>query len=723
MIFATPAEHLDAELRRLNLLLHREVLRLRVAYQLSLDEFRGLYVSDEQVDQLVADRLLDRPNLTDASTVADLTSRAEALRVENAERIPPGLPWSRLAAEWCLSPFEQDVLLLALAPELDLKYETIYGYLNNDVTRRWPTFDLALRLFAPLGHRDLSLRRLLLPEGPLFRDGLLVPVRSGTERPSWLSAGFSVAPVVARFVMGLSCDDPTTSPFLATCGQETGQPLVLRSQLETLSRLYRDSDRQAPVVVFEGRDGTGRRSAAAAVCREADLPILTLDLAAFRREASRPAAEPCSRLADAVVLRQRLEGTALLLTDVESLWDRDGHPWPDARALVARLAAGGRPLLLVSEPGTPWRELTHGLACLVVSCPEPDHEARRTFWEESLDQRRGHAEPADIEALAARFVLTADQIQAAATAAVDLHRARGEAGPLPLPALLDAARAQSSQALGALATKVPPKAGWGDLVLPLATLSRVKDVAAAIRNRHVVYGRWGFAAQAGQGMGLGLKVLFSGPSGTGKTMTASVIAADLGQDLYRIDLSSVVSKYIGETEKHLDRVFRASRNSNAVLFFDEADALFGKRSEVKDAHDRYANVETAYLLQRIEEHDGVVILASNLSQNIDAAFLRRLHFVVEFPLPDETHREALWRGMFPPQVPLGEDVDFRFLARQFPLSGGDIRNVALDAAFLAAADGQVVRMGQFVRAVARELAKQGSVPSAADFKQYYLLIS
>ena len=390
---------------------------------------------------------------------------------------------------------------------------------------------------------------------------------------------------------------------------------------------------------------------------------------------------------------------------------------------MARLAAGGRPLLLVSEPGTPWRELTHGLACLVVSCPEPDHEARRTFWEESLDQRRGHAEPADIEALAARFVLTADQIQAAATAAVDLHRARGEAGPLPLPALLDAARAQSSQALGALATKVPPKAGWGDLVLPLATLSRVKDVAAAIRNRHVVYGRWGFAAQAGQGMGLGLKVLFSGPSGTGKTMTASVIAADLGQDLYRIDLSSVVSKYIGETEKHLDRVFRASRNSNAVLFFDEADALFGKRSEVKDAHDRYANVETAYLLQRIEEHDGVVILASNLSQNIDAAFLRRLHFVVEFPLPDETHREALWRGMFPPQVPLGEDVDFRFLARQFPLSGGDIRNVALDAAFLAAADGQVVRMGQFVRAVARELAKQGSVPSAADFKQYYLLIS
>jgi SpoVK/Ycf46/Vps4 family AAA+-type ATPase len=217
-------------------------------------------------------------------------------------------------------------------------------------------------------------------------------------------------------------------------------------------------------------------------------------------------------------------------------------------------------------------------------------------------------------------------------------------------------------------------------------------------------------------------VLFTGASGTGKTMTAGVIARYLGLDLYKIDLSSVVSKYIGETEKNLDRIFRTTRASNAILFFDEADALFGKRSEVKDSHDRYANIEVAYLLQKVDEHEGAVILASNLSKNIDTAFSRRMHYVVEFPLPDESHREQLWRVMFPAQVPMGKDLDFAFLARQFPLAGGDIRNVVLDAAFLAAQDGRVVRMQHVICALARQVLKQGKAPSPAEFKQYYELI-
>jgi SpoVK/Ycf46/Vps4 family AAA+-type ATPase len=249
----------------------------------------------------------------------------------------------------------------------------------------------------------------------------------------------------------------------------------------------------------------------------------------------------------------------------------------------------------------------------------------------------------------------------------------------------------------------------------------VKEIAAAIRHRHVVYSEWGFDKRIAAGPGL--KILFSGASGTGKTMTAGVIAAELGLDLYKIDLSGIVSKYIGETEKNLDRIFHAAESSNAILFFDEADALFGKRSEVQDAHDRYANIEVAYLLQKIEEYEGVVILASNLSKNIDLAFARRMHYVVEFPLPDESHREKLWRGMFPAAVPLGKDVDFQFLARQFPIAGGDIRNVALEAAFLAAQDGKLVTMKQLAKALARQMMKQGKVPSATDFKQYHDLIS
>jgi SpoVK/Ycf46/Vps4 family AAA+-type ATPase len=267
---------------------------------------------------------------------------------------------------------------------------------------------------------------------------------------------------------------------------------------------------------------------------------------------------------------------------------------------------------------------------------------------------------------------------------------------------------------------VKPIHCWDDLILPVATQTRIRELASAIRFRHVVYAEWGFERRIASGRGV--KALFAGGSGTGKTMTASVIAQDLALDLYKIDLSSIVSKYIGETEKNLDRIFQAAQSSNAILFFDEADALFGKRSEVKDAHDRYANIEVSYLMQKVEDHEGIVILASNLSKNIDEAFSRRLHYVIDFPLPDEIHRERLWRSMFPPEAPLAKDLDWRFLAKQFSIAGGDIRNVALDAAFLAAQDGRVITMKQLVNAMARQMMKQGRIPSPTDFKQYHALI-
>jgi SpoVK/Ycf46/Vps4 family AAA+-type ATPase len=279
------------------------------------------------------------------------------------------------------------------------------------------------------------------------------------------------------------------------------------------------------------------------------------------------------------------------------------------------------------------------------------------------------------------------------------------------------ARAQSDQSLGKLAARVRQAHTWNDLVLPPTTVRQIKEIAAAVRFRHQVYSDWGFDQRLISGRGL--KVLFSGSAGTGKTMTAGIIARDLGLDLYKIDLSGIVSKYIGETEKNLDRIFRAAESGNAILFFDEADALFGKRSEVKDAHDRYANIEVAYLLQKMDDHDGVVVLASNLSRNLDEAFSRRMHYVVEFPLPNAEYREQLWRGMFPPQAPLSGDVDFAFLAEQFSLAGGDIRNVVLSAAFLAAQDGSAIQMRHLIPALGRLMIKKGKVPSPTEFKQYY----
>jgi adenylate kinase family enzyme len=708
------------KLQRLDLLLHREILRLRARYQLSLDEFRGLYISDEQVN-----RLVDQADASEgpAPSTNELTQRADDLRKADERLRRNGSPWRRVVEEFSLSRAEQDILLLALAPELDLKYETLYGYLNNDVTRKWPTHDLALRLFAGDEDERLKVRRALAPHATLFGSGLLQSITS-TARTSLLATGFAVAPALVHYLLGIRPLDSNGRGVFRTSGTAPRTVLLTPAQRAVVTgvlNLVRQK-RALPVIVLNGREGVGRGTAADALCRELGLDILHIDIAVLRSSA-----EGLEKGLQAALLQRRLQRAAVYLERAEALFDDQGRPQPDSRAVIGSLAQSGGPTFIACEPGARWQELVSGHHAMCFEFDDPDYQTRLQLWKTALsDDDLVIAEP-DLEALADRFVLTPAQIRCAAAAALDRHVLEpASAGSKPVSAvdagvLFGAARKQCDQSLGTLALKIRSMHSWEDLVLPRLTLQRVKEIAFAIKARHIVYADWGFEQRSGSGKGL--KSLFAGASGTGKTMAAGVIARELELDLYKIDLSSVVSKYIGETEKNLDRIFRAAKSSNAILFFDEADALFGKRSEVRDAHDRYANIEVAYLLQKIEDYEGVVILASNLSKNIDEAFSRRMHYVVEFPVPDEHDRERLWRAMFPPEMPLGVDVDVQFLARKFPIAGGDIRNVALDAAFLAAQDGKVVTMRQLARALARQMMKQGKIPSAMDFQQYHGLIA
>jgi SpoVK/Ycf46/Vps4 family AAA+-type ATPase len=280
--------------------------------------------------------------------------------------------------------------------------------------------------------------------------------------------------------------------------------------------------------------------------------------------------------------------------------------------------------------------------------------------------------------------------------------------------LAGAVRRLAAGHIDAVATRIRPTRGWDDLALDAERMTSVREIAVRCRQRDTVFGKWGFSPEPSTGV----VALFAGPSGTGKTLAAEVIAADLGIDLYKIDLANLVSKYIGETEKNLSRVFDAAEASNVALFFDEADALLGKRSAVSDAHDRYANIEVAYLLQRLERYEGLVVLATNLAKNIDPAFLRRLHVMVEFPMPGGPERRRIWARGLPKGAPVADDLDLDALADQFEVSGGTIRNAVVGAAFLAAEEGSVITMAHAVASLRRELQKAGRLVSPEDFARF-----
>jgi SpoVK/Ycf46/Vps4 family AAA+-type ATPase len=361
----------------------------------------------------------------------------------------------------------------------------------------------------------------------------------------------------------------------------------------------------------------------------------------------------------------------------------------------------------------------HGVAFIRLEFPQPGYEQRLELWCGALGEHQAAGlDPAiDLATLANTFRLSGGQIRDAAATARNLARVRSPAAlQITQDDLHAACRLQSNRKLAELAQKITPHYSWDDIVLPADQLEQLREIFDQVRYRALVYDAWGFERKLA--MGKGLNILFAGPPGTGKTMAADVLAHALGLDLYKIDLSSIVSKYIGETEKNLARIFAEARASNAILFFDEADALFGKRTAVKDAHDRYANVEISYLLQKMEEYDGVVILATNLRKNMDDAFVRRLHVTVEFPMPNIDDRRRIWRQIWPAAAPRDPDLDLEFMARQIEVAGGAIRNIALASAFLAAADGGVVTMQHLIRATRREYQKMGKVLTSTEFGQY-----
>jgi hypothetical protein len=431
------------------------------------------------------------------------------------------------------------------------------------------------------------------------------------------------------------------------------------------------------VIHLSGDDMSGQEDVAAALANSAGLHLLSMQQQAL------PASP--TELDTLLTLCER---ESRLLSAAILVGCGDGQPVPQL-AVFAEQAT--MPLIVAAREPLRLRRVV-----LAEDINKPAPLEQRRLWFAALGERAMRLN-GRLDDVAGQFRLSAANIAAIS----DSMSTRGVDDGLDAR-LWHACRAGGRRRLDDLAERITPRAGWDDLVLPESPRATLRQIAAHVRQRTRVHDEWGFGDH-GRRSGVGVSALFCGESGTGKTLAAEVIACELGLDLYRIDLSSVVSKYIGDTEKNLRRVFDAAEDSGSILLFDEADALFGKRSEVKDSHDRYANIEISYLLQRMEAYRGLAILTTNLKASLDRAFQRRLRFIVTFPFPDSECREAIWRRMFPSATPLGE-IDYRALAR-VNLPGGHIRNIALNAAFLAADDATRVEMTHLLAAARTESAK------------------
>jgi hypothetical protein len=585
-------------------------------------------------------------------------------RPDHADGLPPTL--SFLTTRFFLSPFERDVLMLCAGVELDYSFARSCALAHGEPHATHATFSLALAALPDAHWSALS------PQAPLRRWRLI----KTQDRGPLVTSPLAIDERILHFLLGVEAVDTALAGMVRV---ETPPEGVLPpSQMSAVAQLH---------------GLLTRWQAGAGLVRVIGPRAVSLDVA--RRACADLGAAPLfTRLVDLPQLPAeradvaRLLGRECILRPAVVIVDGTGASH-DSIAWLTGECTGA--VVLLADRG-----VLSGERSAVIEVAQAPLVEQLTAWRSQLGERLDIG-AGDLERIAGQFTLAADGI----ADVLDDADTAVRAGASPAAAVWRACRLRSRHGLDTLAQRIVPRASWSDLVLPDPQVGLLRDIARQVKYRATVYDRWGFAGKSGRG--LGISALFTGESGTGKTMAAEVVAGELDLDLYRIDLAAVINKYIGETEKNLGRVFDAAADSGAVLLFDEADALFGKRSDVKDSHDRYANIELAYLLQRMEDYRGLAILTTNVKTLLDAAFLRRIRFVVQFPFPDAARRAEIWQRTFPATLPCSA-IHIDRLAR-LNVSGGNIRNIAVNAAFLAAEGGQPLSMAHLLRAARVECAK------------------
>jgi SpoVK/Ycf46/Vps4 family AAA+-type ATPase len=716
--FPDSVGQLRAELDYLDLLLRRAVSIARAGRPSSDPEpLRGLVITEDTIDGLLDSLSNGEPPGPSLDALPEFEDEIANRRRDNNVRAAASLrdgrapSFSRLTQLCGLGDAEAGLVLIALAPELDVRYETIYAYLQDDATRKRPGVAMALSLIGRSFEERIAISRSLAPSAPLIRLRVLELGEDAHERrPTLLRKFLKLDDSVLRFLL----DQPPASTAGVKVVQpaaEAPEPSVSSRTRQTLKALLRGLDRSpagGAVLHLLGPAEAPLKEVANAIGSSLRRPLLIVDTARLTEDPD---------LEGAIVRDAILWNALPVLPGAHPAGVPPDRPQASAaeRQLLSRLHEVGRDAIVL------WGDELHRFPPRArlwrLTVEPPDAAERRHHWAAIA---HGRYADADLDRLADMFPFGAARIGQAMALAHTRAALRDPDAPEPtVDDLVSAGRAFATPNLQRFAVVASLRYDWDDLVLPDDRKRQLRTVAARVANRQTVHRDWGFGEKLSRGRGVA--VLFSGPPGTGKTMAAEVLAQALCLELFQIDLSTVVSKYVGEAEKQLSAIFAEAERCQCVLFFDECDAIFGKRTEVKDAHDRYANTEVNYLLQRLEQYDGIVLLATNFQKNIDEAFLRRLHDSIEFPFPDDDAREQIWRKQFPKQAPVDPALDFAFVAKQFKLPGGNIRNAALYAAFLAAENGgrgATIGMEHVLEGVRREFQKQGKLVMASDMGGY-----
>jgi AAA+ superfamily predicted ATPase len=726
--FSNSLEHLFAEVKRIELKLQLQAVQAHSRDNLwDKEELRGLYISEKEISAIVGknsglslDPDSDVPNKSLYENISrNLALLEEQIESQEKESLNQGtlLRLVQLVSLFALTAFDKDVLLLSLLPELDLRNERLFGYIQDDVTRRRPAVGLALTMLCSSLRDEIESRRFFLSQSPLLKYKL-ISLHDETPRKSasLLARSIKIDDRICEYLLGSNEIEHALIPFTRMLTpQTTLDDIVLPHDMkDSLVRLLAShwSSSHHLTLYFYGAKGSGRQSTAEALCRKLGSNKMLYADTNLMLVASLP-----------FETMVRLLHREAMLQDAPVYWDNFDALFADSlstqlKIAITEMVHHGGVIFIAGNKAWNTACRWNNRLFIPVEFPEPDYSQRKQLWQSCLNGQEGMPE-ALVTELAGKFQLNGGQIRGAVSLAQNLSVWR-DGGVITREELYRACRQKSNQKLTELARKIEPRYVWDDIVLPRDQLGQLKEICSYVKYHDLVYVKWGFAQKSA--LGKGINALFTGPSGTGKTMAAEIIANELGIDLYKIDLATVVSKYIGETEKNLDKIFKEAQDSNSILFFDEADAIFGKRSEVRDSHDRYANIEIAYLLQKMEEYQGMVILATNFGKNLDEAFARRMHFSIEFPFPEEEGRYLIWQKAFPKVAPLAEDIDLAFLARQFRITGGNIKNIVLSGAFLAAEDSHAITMGHLILAARREFQKMGKLCTEADFAHYFELV-